>query len=211
MKRSNPGFDVAQGGYDSAETCEIVGLYLLSKLKITGMDLGLYRDDGLGVSWLSPRNTDNLKKKICGIFKDNGLSITIKTNVKNVDFLDITLDLETCTYKPFMKDNDIPLYVNKSSNHPPSILKNIPLAVNRRLSNISANEQIFNNSTRPYQNALRNSGYDHVLKFEPNNGNVRNRKNKLSLAVPNLKKFSFGPLSQALSFGLVRCGKVWFI
>ena len=178
VKKSNSKFDVAQGAYDSAETCEIVGLYLLSKLKITGLHQGLYRDDGLGVAWLSPRNTENLKKKICGIFTENGLSITIKVNVKCVDFLDVTLDIESFIYKPYMKENDIPLYVNKQSNHPPSILKNIPLGVNKRLSNISANEQVFNNSIQPYQNALYSSGYDYKLKFEPNTGDGNKKNNR---------------------------------
>ena len=122
------------------------------------MVTGLYRDDRLGLSWLSPRNTDNMRKKICQIFKDNGLSNTIKTNVKNVNFLDITLDLETFTYRPFMKENDTPLYVSNLNNHPPSILKNILLAVNKRLSSTSANEQIFNDTIQPYQNTLSNSG-----------------------------------------------------
>ena len=37
------------GSYDGAETCELVGSYLLSQLPET-IDLGLYRDDGLGIS-----------------------------------------------------------------------------------------------------------------------------------------------------------------
>ena len=32
QKKSNSTFDVAMGSYDSAETCELVGCYLLSKL-----------------------------------------------------------------------------------------------------------------------------------------------------------------------------------
>ena len=93
--------------------------------------------------------------------------MTIEANVKVVNFLDITLDLSTNTFKPYMKDNDIPIYVNKASNHPPSVLENIPLGINKRLSRISANEEIFNNAAPPYQEALEKSGYNHQLKFEP--------------------------------------------
>ena len=75
-----------------------------------------------------------------------------------VEFLDVTLDLNTGLYKPFMKPNDTPIYVNKNSNHPPKILKNIPAAVNRRLSNISANENVFKEAIPPYQNALKSEG-----------------------------------------------------
>ena len=66
-----------------------------------------------------------------------------------------------------MKENDIPVYVNKESNHPPNVLKNIPLGINQRLCRISANEDIFKNAAPPYQAALEKSGYKHKLKFEP--------------------------------------------
>ena len=72
----------------------------------------------------------------------NGLQITTEANAKVVNFLDITFDLRTGTYKPYMKDNDSPLYVHSRSNHPPSVLRNIPIGVNRRLSKISANKDI---------------------------------------------------------------------
>ena len=43
-------FDVTMGSYDGAETCELVGCYLLSQLKeIPGIDIGLYRDNGLAI------------------------------------------------------------------------------------------------------------------------------------------------------------------
>ena len=45
-------------------------------------------------------------------------------------------------------------------------MKNIPAAVNKRLSNISANEKIFNESVPPFQNALSKSGYSYKMKFE---------------------------------------------
>ena len=36
-----------------------------------------------------------------------------------VNFLDITMDLRTGILKPYMKDNDKPVYVNIKSNYPP--------------------------------------------------------------------------------------------
>ena len=74
---------------------------------------------------------------MCKIFQAHGLKITIEANIKNVNFLDINLDLNSGFFKPFMKPNDTPLYVHKQSNHPKNILANIPLNVNRRLSCIS--------------------------------------------------------------------------
>ena len=62
-------FDVAMGSFDGAEVCELVGLYLLSQLQHLDMNVGLYRDDGLAVTKLSPQNTERMKKEICKIFK----------------------------------------------------------------------------------------------------------------------------------------------
>jgi hypothetical protein len=174
-------FDVTMGSFDGAETCELVGLYLLSQMQHLNIDLGLYRDDGLAASSLSPRQTEHTKKEICKIFKNNNLKITIEANLKVVDFLDITLDLGTELYKPFNKPNSTPLYINKQSNHPPSILKNIPVAVNRRLSVISANADVFNEAAPLYQNALKDSGYEHKLEYKPvpdNNNTIRRSRKR---------------------------------
>ena len=139
---------------------------MLDRLKTLGLDIGLYRDDGLGVSSSTNRQLENMKKKLCEIFKQEGLSITVEANKKEVNFLDVTLDLRTGLYKPFIKPNDIPLYVHKLSNHPPSIIENLPAGINKRLSSLSANEEIFNQAVPIYQEALRKSGYEYKLKFE---------------------------------------------
>ena len=46
------------------------------------MNVGLYRDDGLAVTKLSPQNTERMKKEICKTFKQNDLNITIEANKK---------------------------------------------------------------------------------------------------------------------------------
>ena len=53
------------------------------------------------------------------------------------------------------------------TTHPPKILENIPEAINRRLSSISSDEDVFNEAAPPYQEALRKSGYTHILEFKP--------------------------------------------
>ena len=113
---------------------------------------------------------------MCKIFKQQGLSITIEANHKVVNFLDVNLDLNTGIYKPYMKPNDSPVYVDKNSNHPPSIIRNIPAAVNKRLCKISANENVFSEAIPPYQDALNKSGYDHTLKYDPTPNNNTNKK-----------------------------------
>ena len=94
------------------------------------------------------------------------MSVTITANTTKVDFLVISLDLQTGIYQPFIKENDTPIYVNIKSNHPPSVLKNIPLGINRRLSRISANKDVFDAAAPIYQEALRKSGYSHKLAYE---------------------------------------------
>ena len=121
-KTSSNLFDITMGSYVGAESCELVGAYLLYLIKEEfrdTCDFGMYRDDGLGVSKATPRQTDLIKKKLCTIFSKNGLRITIEVNKQTVNFLDVTLDLKNGTYRPFSKPGNIPLYVNSKSNHPP--------------------------------------------------------------------------------------------
>ena len=81
VKKGDENFDVTMGSYDGAETCELVGLYLLYQLKGLWIDIGLYRDDGLGVSYLHERIKDQLREKIEAIFKSINLSIIAKDNI----------------------------------------------------------------------------------------------------------------------------------
>ena len=84
------------GWLDGAEVCDLTGLYILSKIKTVfenQNDIGLYRDDGLGILQnLSGPQIERVRKEIIKIFQECGWSIT-KTNLKVVQFLDIELDL----------------------------------------------------------------------------------------------------------------------
>ena len=97
------------GSYDGAEVCELVGIYLLSFLAkyIDKNDSGLYRDDGLILLRnVNKQKMDRMRKNIIKIFKDVGFKIEIQTNLKIVDFLDVTFNLENGTYCPHKKPND---------------------------------------------------------------------------------------------------------
>ena len=91
----------------------------------------------------------------------------MEANKNIVRFLDVELNLEEGTFKPYIKPNHVPLYVHKNSNHPPSITKNIPEAINRRLSALSSDDQTFSNISPIYQEALKKSGYDYKLRYKP--------------------------------------------
>ena len=187
VKKGSNQFNVSMGSYDGAEAADLIGIYLLSKLTKLNLNIGLYRDDGLAVCNLRPRQAELTRKKLCAIFKENGLSITSTANVKNVNFLDVNFDLEENIYRPYMKPNDKPVYVHHESNHPKSILDNIPYSVNKRLSLISSNRDVFEQAVPPYQEALKDSGYSHKLEFDPNVAppkKSRNRKRRITYFNP---------------------------
>ena len=167
-KKTSGLSDVTQGGLDSCQVCELVGLYVLFQMneKFPQFNFGLYRDDGLGYHEPIPGPTlEKHKKEIIELFHEHGLKIIIETGLKSVDFLDVTLDLTNATFRPFRKRNDEPLYVHKLSNHPTTVTKQIPNSINTRLSNISNNEDEFNRAKGDYQKALKDSGYTDELKF----------------------------------------------
>ena len=82
--------------------------------------------------------------------------------------------------KPTKKSH---IYIYKESNHPPSILRQIPLSIESRLSKHSSNENLFKESAQIYQEALKNYVYDHQLKYQKsiNNKNegTKQRKRKI--------------------------------
>ena len=146
------------GSYNGAEICELVGLFILNNLgqKFGKENIGLYRDDGLAIM----RNksaclSDKTRKELHKCFEQFGLKITAEVNLHVVNFLDVTFDLNNGKFKPYRKPNDDPLYINRHSNHPPSIIKQLPTSINKHISALSADEQTFHESAPICQNALR--------------------------------------------------------
>ena len=181
-KKGDELFDVTMGAYDGAEVCEVVGLFLLHSLGETLGDkhVGLYRDDGLGeFPGMSNSEADRTRKKIVKIFKDNGLSITIEINLKCTDFLDITLDLNTGKYYPYRKPNDVPLYIDARSNHPPNVIKQLPKMISRRIYDNSCDQAEFEKAKPAYEQALKASGYTEPIAYEVPKAKPKNRKRKV--------------------------------
>ena len=63
-----------------------------------------------------------------------------------MNFLDVTLDLTTGKYKPYNKPGSVPLYINVKSNHPLSIIKNLPESISRRINKLSSYKSVFDKS-----------------------------------------------------------------
>ena len=91
-------------------------------------------------------------------------------------FLDITLDLRTGIYKPYRKPNSSINYLHKDSNHPPSIMKNLPESIQIRLSNNSVNKETFKEAAVPYNAALKENGHNYTLNYTPNHNRHENSK-----------------------------------
>ena len=109
-KKGDSLFDVTMGAYDGAEVCELVGCFMLSQImkKFDKQNMWLYRDDGLAVfKNISGPQSEKIKKEFQKIFKKNNLDIIVECNMKKVNYLDVTLDLESGTYRPYHKpDNE---------------------------------------------------------------------------------------------------------
>lgn len=172
VKKSNPRFDVTMGSPDGAEVAEVVGLYLLqtiidANIGFSHQTIGLYRDDGLSVFRGSSRTMDVTRKKLIKIFKSHNLQVTIETGAKSTDFLHVTLHLNNGSFEPFRKDSLPPMYINKNSNHPPAIRRNLPAMIEKRVSGLCSSQEIFNNHKTFYENALGKSGYQVKLQYKP--------------------------------------------
>ena len=109
---------------------------------------------GLGyLKNLSGPESEKCRKKLIKIFNKCDLKITSNTNLSRTDFLYITLDLDRNIYKPFRKPNNDPLYIHNSSNYPPSIFKQIPEMIQKRVSSLSCNKDEFNKVKPSYERA----------------------------------------------------------
>ena len=134
MKKGSDLFDVSMDAYDGAEVCELIGIFLLNLLgrQYDTKNIGLYRDDGLSIfKNCSGPQMEKIKKHLQKIFKNNGLDVIIECNVKVVNYLDVTFNLNHSTYRPYQKLGNIIQNAHAESNHPPKIIKQIPKTIGK--------------------------------------------------------------------------------
>ena len=130
-----------------------------------------------------------MRKNIIALFKNEGLSITIETNLFQTDFLDVTSNLATGKFFPFRKPNNQLLYINTKSNHPPTILRDLPNMINKGLSDLSCNEEEYGKAKPLHETAFNQSGHKTTVTYaKTTNSNNKNR-------VPNIIWFN-PPYSQ---------------
>ena len=156
------------GSLDGAEVCELVGLFILDKLTnasptrtsaYTGTTALQYSE-----IW-APEPRKKIKKRFMLCFEDIELKITVQSNIKVVNYPDITLNLSNGKFYPYRKPNDKPLYINTRSNYPPSIIKQLPSGINKRISSFSCNAEEFEKAIPAYNDALQKSGFTQRQAF----------------------------------------------
>ena len=87
------------------------------------------------------------------------MDVIIECNMKIVNYLDVTFNLNDGTYRPYQKPDNIIQYMHVESNHPPNNIKQNPKTIEKRLSQLSSKEEIFNESAPFYKDKLHQSGY----------------------------------------------------
>ena len=121
-----------------------------------------------------------MRKNIITLFKNEDLGITIDINLIETDFLDVTFNLATGKFIPYRKPNNIPLYINVKSNHPPSIMKDLPQIINKRLSDLSCNKEEFDKAKPLYEKYLHENGYKASMSYAQREAkNSRNRSRNI--------------------------------
>ena len=127
IKKEGLGFDTTMGSFDGAESCEIIGLFLLSKIKEVVKEAGIYRDDLVIIDRFSRKQWEDIRKRLIKLFKDHGLGLICELETNVADFLDVVIDIKNDVTKPFKKPNNMLRYVNVDSNHPKNVIKALPL------------------------------------------------------------------------------------
>lgn len=89
------------------------------------------------------------------IFEEFSLKITATANQKNINFLDIPLNLHNGKFQFFNKSNADTLYINSYSDHSPSIIKQLSDSISRRISKLSSDSATFQHAAPTYNDALK--------------------------------------------------------
>ena len=164
--KKNGDFDNSMGSLDGCELCEYVGLFLLSKMKedkeLSSTNVALYRDDLILETVSNAFQVHKIKLRITKIFEDEGLKMCDWEEGLEMNYLDVAFDISQNTYKPFQKENTSIKYISPNSDHPPTIIKQIPKIVGDRISMLCSNEDIHKNERTRYEELLKRDGYGKV-------------------------------------------------
>ena len=131
-----------------------------------------------------------------GAFRDIGFTLEIETNLKQVDFLDVSLNLQNGTYRPYKKPNDRLLYIQFIKS-PTKRHKAIPNSIQERLSKNSSNMEIFKSAKCEYQDPPKKSGFKVNFRY------TKNQRQKLKNRSRNIIWFN-PPFNKAVSTNVAK-------
>ena len=97
---------------------------------------------------------DDMRKKIIKTFKKLGFRITAECGMKSTDFLDIVLELDSGSYRPYRKPEQDIKYIHVHSNHPKHIKDKYT-------------QQAFIDAIPPYNEAIAKSAFNQTLSYKP--------------------------------------------
>ena len=119
VKKGKSNFVVTRGAYDGAEVCELIGIFMLPLLNkhINKNHIGLHRDNGPAIlKNTSGPEAKKFKKKSQKLFKEKDLDIIVQCNLKITKYLDVTLNLNDVSYRPYRKPNEEANYIHINSD-----------------------------------------------------------------------------------------------
>ena len=120
---------------------------------------------------------ERIRKNLQKTFKDFCLEVVTESNLRIVNYLDVTLNLNDGSFRPYHKSDDIFHYINKESNHPPNLIKHLPASIAKRLSNNSFNEKIAKEAAIYYEDTLSKGGYiNKLVNHAPSISNQEKQK-----------------------------------
>ena len=100
--------------------------YLVNTLAKTLLGcIGMTADNLAILKNTSGPEVEKLKKKVQKLFKEKDLDIIVQCHLKITNYLHITLNLNVL-YRPYRNPNEETNYIHVNSDHPPSIIKEIP-------------------------------------------------------------------------------------
>ena len=167
---------------------------------IDKQDIGLYRDDGLIVLRnANGQKVDRARKYTIKVIKDLEFQIEIETNLREVNFLDVTFNLNSGLYDPYKEPSDQLLYVTTSSDHPPQVIKQRPNSINRKLIDNLSNKDVFNASKNEYEEALHKSGCKSNHEFQREISSKKKNRRRLRNII-----WLNPPLSQTVKTNVAR-------
>ena len=108
---------------------------------------------------------EKVRKSIIKIFKQEfDFNIISETNLKIVNFLDVTLTFQPENINLITNRTMIPYILMLT----PTTHQTSPNSISRRINKLSSDEHVFNSTKDLYNNALKNSGYKQNVKFQNN-------------------------------------------